>query len=106
MADEEVHGDVLAVHELVDLVADGLRHDVAVQVRVVDVVEGGASQHHRQLARVVGVVQPVVVLHVPRVEPTREADHAVALLAPHSVRNHRNQVRNVSLGRSTQTLDS
>ena len=67
--DEEVHGQVLAVHEVVDHVPDGGVHDVGVDVAVVLVVEGGAGQHHAQLAAVVAVVVPALVLRVPGVEP-------------------------------------
>ena len=51
--DEKVHGDVLAVDELVHFVADGLGHEVEVGVAVILVVKGCPRQHHGQLARVV-----------------------------------------------------
>ena len=47
------------------------------------VEEGGARQHHGELAGVVGVVQPRLVVEIPGVEPPREAHDAVPGLAPH-----------------------
>ena len=47
--------------------------------------ESSARQHHGELAGVVGVVQPRLVVEIPGVEPPREAYDAVPGLAPHPV---------------------
>ena len=47
------------------------------------VEEGCARQHHGELARVVGVVEPRVVRRVPGVEAPGEADDALPRLPPH-----------------------
>lgn len=44
--------------------------------------EGSASEHHRELAGVVGVVEPGLVGDVPGVVAAREADDAVPRLPP------------------------
>ena len=51
MGDEEVHGEVLAVHEGVHCVPDGRGHHVGVDVAVVLVVKGGAGQNHAEMKR-------------------------------------------------------
>ena len=54
---QEVHGEVLAVGELVYSVPDLLGHDVRVHVAVVLVVERRPRQHHAQLAARGPVIQ-------------------------------------------------
>ena len=49
--DEEVHGEVLAVHEGVHGLPDDGGHDVGVDVAVVLVVEGRPGQHHAAIRR-------------------------------------------------------
>ena len=49
VADEEVHGEVLAVHEGVHGVSDGGGHDVSVDITVVLMVEGSSGQHHAEI---------------------------------------------------------
>lgn len=44
--------------------------------------EGSTSEHHRELARVVGVVEPGLMGDVPRVVAPREANDAVPCLSP------------------------
>lgn len=44
--------------------------------------EGSTSEHHRELARVVGVVEPGLMGDVPRVVAPREANDAVPRLSP------------------------
>ena len=51
MGYEKVHGEVLAVHEGVNCVPDGWGHHVGVNVAVVLVVKGGASQNHAKMDR-------------------------------------------------------
>lgn len=47
------------------------------------VKEGGSCQHHGELTRVVGVVEPGLVVDVPGVVPPRETHNAIPGLAPH-----------------------
>lgn len=54
--DEEVHGDILAVHELVDIVAYGGGQRAPVRPQVVAVDERRARQHHAEFAAVIRVV--------------------------------------------------
>lgn len=44
--------------------------------------EGSTSEHHRELARVVGVVEPGLMGDVPRMVAPREANDAVPCLSP------------------------
>ena len=46
--------------------------------------EGGSSEHHGQLAGVVGVIEPARVSGVPGMEPPRKANYAVSGLSPYS----------------------
>ena len=55
MGDEEVHGEVLTVHEGVYCVPDGRGHHVGVDVAVVLVVEGGASQNHAKMDGLINI---------------------------------------------------
>lgn len=50
-----------------------------------DLVEESRSrQNHGELTRVVGVVEPGLMVDVPRVISPREADDTISGLAPHS----------------------
>lgn len=46
--------------------------------------EGGSRQDHGELTGVVGVVEPGLVVDVPRVIPPGEPHDAISGLAPHS----------------------
>ena len=48
MGDQEVHGEVLAVDEVVHNVPDIRGHDKAVDVAVIFVVESSPSQNHAE----------------------------------------------------------
>ena len=48
MGDEKVHGEVLAVHEVVHGLPDGGGHHVGVDVAVVLVVESSSCQDHTE----------------------------------------------------------
>ena len=78
---------------IVQVVTDLVKENYGVFAGIVQVVtdlvkEGGAREHHGELAGVVGVVVPGVVLDVPGVESTREPHHPVPLLPPHSGTQH------------------
>lgn len=55
------------------------------------VEESGSRQDHGELTGVVGVVEPGLMVDVPRVVPPGEAHNAISGLAPHSVRHRRTQ---------------
>lgn len=48
--------------------------------------ESSSGQDHGELTGVVGVVEPGLMVHVPRMVPSGETHDAVSGLAPHSVR--------------------
>lgn len=45
--------------------------------------EGRSSQYHRQLACVVGVIEPARMSGVPGMKPARETNHPISSLPPH-----------------------
>ena len=51
--------------------------------------EGGSRQHHGKLTGVVGVVEPGLMVDVPRVIPPGETHDAISGLAPHSEEHRR-----------------
>ena len=54
-----------------------------------DLVEKGCSgEHHGEFTRVVGIVQPAVVVEVPGVETSREADNPLPRLSPNAATKH------------------
>merc|ERR1719367_491419 len=84
MRDKEVHGKVLTVHVLVHHLPYCRVHCVGVYVAVVLVVEGSSSKNHTQLATVVAVVVPGVMLPVPSMESARKTNKSLSIFAPHA----------------------
>lgn len=55
------------------------------------VEESGSCQDHGELTGVVGIVEPGLMVDVPRVIPPRETHDAVSGFTPHSVRHRPTQ---------------
>ena len=72
--------------KVIYLVPNSLRHDISIGVRVELVIEGGSGEDHGELAAVVGVVVPRVVLCIPGMVPARKSHKPVPVLSPHSVK--------------------
>ena len=79
---QEIHGDVLAVHVVVDPRFDVARHRRRVDVVVVAMIEGGSGQHHRYIVGPFRFVLPTLVATVPDVRSRWITHNAIWKLAP------------------------
>lgn len=53
--------------------------------------ESSSSQDHGELTRVVGVVEPGLMVEIPRMVSPWETDDAISGLTPHSDTHHRTE---------------
>ena len=110
VGDEKIHRDVLAVHVFVNLrwmkisnqytaareiprvnsrslrsthpSSNVSRHGGGVEVRVVLMIEGGASEHHGNFVHPLGIVSPSRHVRIPRVKTSGKTDEPIRMLAP------------------------